>query len=60
MNRCLVLDSEAIAALAGRPGRNNRAHRDRSRHGCHIEGEMMLPKADLNEKETVAKLKALF
>lgn len=49
MNRCLVLDAEAMAALAGRPDRRNAEVRAALRAAQRVDREVMVPAVVLAE-----------
>jgi predicted nucleic acid-binding protein len=49
MNRCVVLDAEALVALAGRPGRRNLEVRAALRAAAHRRQEVVVPSVILAE-----------
>jgi predicted nucleic acid-binding protein len=49
MNRCLVLDAEALAALAGRPGARNAEVRAALRAAVRLHREVVVPSVILAE-----------
>lgn len=49
MNRCVVLDSEALAALSGRPGRRNLEVRAALRAAARLHREVVVPSVILAE-----------
>lgn len=49
MNRCVVLDAEALVALAGRPGRRNLEVRAALRSASRLRREVIVPSVILAE-----------
>jgi predicted nucleic acid-binding protein len=49
MNHCVVLDAEALAALAGRPGRRNLEVRAALRAAARLRREVLVPSVILAE-----------
>lgn len=49
MNRCVVLDAEALVALAGRPGRRNLEVRAALRAAARLRREVVVPSVILAE-----------